>query len=355
MRRTSWLFAILAVLLFLPAGQASLEDQPPPGETAAELASLAAVGDLNFAGGLGRLILSEGPDYPWRATADLLAATDILLGNLEVPLSLRGKVYTPKKWTLHADPRTVAALVSGGFDVVSLANNHAMDFGPAALAETIALLDEHGIGHAGAGADLAEARAPCFIARNGLNVAFLSYSLTFPTEFYAGKNRPGTAPGYENYLRADIPAARSRADLVVVSFHWSGEMYNYPKDYQRRLGRLAIDLGAGLVVGHHPHVLQGLEVYKGGLIAYSLGNFAFGSLSAKCRDSIILTVGFDRAGLDTAWLHPVNVNNYEVAFQTRPRKGADAARVIADLRRFSAAFGTEIASDGDRGVIQIRR
>ncbi|MGE5599443.1 MAG: CapA family protein, partial [Bacteroidota bacterium] len=214
--------------------------------------------------------------------------------------------------------------------------------------------DRHGISHAGAGANLAAARRPAVLDVNGLRLAFLAYSLTYPTEFYAGAARAGTAPGYEQYLRADIPAAKNQADLVIVSFHWSAELLNYPKDYQRRLGRLAIDLGASLVVGHHPHVLQGVEVYRGGVIAYSLGNFAFGSYSTKCRDSAILLVDMDRRGPATVFLYPVNVNNYEVAFQTRLRKGADAVRVLEDLRRFSAAFGTKIEADGDRGVIAIR-
>jgi len=329
------------------AGQPVL-DQPP-------VAALAAVGDLNFAGGLGERIIARGPDYPWAGTAEVLAGTDLRLGNLETPLSLKGQVYVEKEWTLHADPRTVESLVRGGFNVVTMANNHAMDFGPLAMQETISLLDAKGVGHCGAGANLAVARAPVIITANGIKFAFLGYSLTYPTEFYAGKSRYGTAPGYEEYLRADIPAAKAQADIVVVSFHWSAELLNIPKDYQRHLGRLCIDLGAGLVVGHHPHVLQGFEVYHHGLIAYSLGNFAFGSYSQQSRDSAILTVRFERSGPKTAWIYPVNVNNYEVAFQTRLRKGPDADRVLADLRHYSAPFGTEIMADGDRGVIDVGR
>lgn len=352
------LLLVLAGLLGL-APVTYLADSAPtaPTPTAPEPTPqmiLAAVGDLNFGDGLGERILSKGPDYPWAGTNSVLTLADLRLANLEVMLSLKGQVYTPKKYTLRADPRTISALIGGGFRVVSLGNNHAMDFGPAALTETIALLDQNGIAHTGAGANLAAARAPALVEVNGLRLAFLSYSLTYPTEFYAGQTRPGTVPGYDNFLRADIPAAKKLADLVVVSFHWSEELLNFPKDYQRRCGRLAVDLGAGLVIGHHPHVLQGLEVYHGGLIAYSLGNFAFGSYSAKSTDSAILLVGLDRQGPFTAWIYPCNVNNYEVTFQTRLRTGADAVRVLNDLRRYSAPFATVIAADGDRGIITIR-
>ncbi|MGE5551210.1 MAG: CapA family protein [Bacteroidota bacterium] len=352
--------ALHASLLIVLLGMVTLADLAEPTEGGPAQppqppqASMAAVGDLYFGGGLGERMLKFGPDYPWLGTIQVLASAEIRSGNLEAPLSLKGKVYTPKKYTLHADSRTVAALVSGGFNVVSLANNHAMDFGPLALEETISLLDKYGIAHAGAGRNLASGRIPAILTANGLRFAFLSYSLTYPTEFYAGATRPGTVPGYESYLRADIPAARKQADVVIVSFHWSAELLHYPKDYQRKLGRLSIDLGAQMVIGHHPHVLQGLEVYHGGLIAYSLGNFAFGSYSTSSRDSAILVTRFDARGPLAAWLYPVNVNNHEVAFQTRLRTGADAVRVLNDLRRYSASFGTVIEADGDRGVIVVR-
>ncbi|MGQ9778439.1 MAG: CapA family protein [Bacillota bacterium] len=353
MRRLS-LFGLTLLSLFclMAAGPLAQEELLRPADGPRVL--LAAVGDIYLGGGLGERIRREGPDYPWRGTMEVLKKADLRVGNLESVLSRAGRVYVPKQYTLRADPEAVAALVSGGFNVVTLANNHAMDYGWPPLEETIDLLDREGIAHCGAGINLAAARAPAFLSVNGLRLAFLAYSLTYPTEFYATSSRPGTAPGYEAYLRADIPAAREKADLVVVSFHWSGEGLNYPRDYQRHLGRLAVDLGACLVLGHHPHVLQGFEVYRGGLIAYSLGNFAFGSYSKRAKDSAILLLELDRAGPRTAWVYPVNVYNREVAFQTRLRTGEDAARVLADLQRYSIPFGLTLRREGDRGVISVR-
>ena len=313
-----------------------------------------AVGDLNFQSGLGAKILAD-PEYPWANVRKIFETGSIRVGNLEVPLSNRGSKYTEKTWILRADPRTVQALVKAKFQVVTLANNHIMDFGPVALGDTIATLDTAGIAHAGAGMNLEEARRPALVtAPDGTRFAFLSYSLVFPDLFWAKKNRPGTPYGLPELFIADIKQAKTFADHVVVSFHWSEELRFYPKPYQKAYAHQCIDAGADIVLGHHPHVLQGLEVYKGGLIAYSLGNFAFGTFSRRCTDSIILAVDYDAAGLNQAVLYPVNVNNHEVNFQTRLRHGDDAERALQDLRSYSAEFKTTIRSEGDTGVVQIR-
>lgn len=316
--------------------------------------TLIAVGDLNFADGMGEKIMKD-PSYPWAGTQEILNTANILVGNLEVPLSIRGKAYTEKTWILRAHPQTAKALVTAGFDVVALANNHIMDFGPPALEDTLNTLKSMNILYSGAGMNLTEARKPAILTTaDGKTFAFLSYSLTFPDLFWATPSRPGTAHGGPQHFLPDIRKAKETADYVIVSFHWSSEMLNYPKPYQTSFARQCIDAGANIVLGHHPHVLQGLEVYHGGLIAYSLGNFAFGSLSNKVKDSIILAIDYDQSGLTQARLYPVNINNYEVAFQTKRRYGQDAERVLGDLRLFSADFKTQIDSADGVGIIKIR-
>ena len=141
------------------------------------------------------------------------------------------------------------------------------------------------------------------------------------------------------------------ADLVFVSFHWSGERVKVPRDYQRSFGRLCIDSGAHVVFGHHPHVHQGVEVYKNGLIAYSLGNFIFAGYSKETRDSIILKVRLDRKGVREAEIYPINVNNFEVKFQPRLFKDEEAQRLLGEIRELSAAFKTRVEIKGDVGVV----
>lgn len=302
---------------------------------------LTAVGDIYLGGQLQQRIISD-PTFPFSGIQSVLSDTDILIGNLEVVLSLKGQRWLEKSYTLRSDPRSVYALKTAGFDGVTLANNHIMDFGPEALYETLQVLDKSGILHTGAGRNLKEARRPATITKNNRNVAILAYNNTFPLEFNAGSNRPGTAPGYPAYIINDIKQAKIRSDWVIVSFHWSEERLEWPKDYQRRLARQCIDAGASVVVGHHPHVLQGIERYQNGLIAYSLGNFSFGTWSRNVFDSIILKVELDATGFRRAFIFPLNVNNYEVGGQTRLRHGQDGIRVLRHLQKLSAPWRTRI-------------
>jgi len=315
---------------------------------------LTAVGDINFHS-IDGLIL-KGLGYPWRGTFEVLTNASILVGNLEAPLSKRGSVYTEKTWLLRADPRTVESLVKAGFDILTLANNHMMDYGPIALEDTLAALDNAKIARTGAGGNLAQAREAAILsAPDGTKFAFLAYSLTYPEIFWANATRPGTPYGNPAFFVSDIKKAKALVDHVIVSFHWGKELLNYPSAYQKNYGRLAIDSGASVVLGHHPHVLQGIEVYKEGLIAYSLGNYVFGSYSKRVKDSIILEIHCDQRGLKEARLYPINVLNPEVQFQPRLHKGAEAQRVLNDLRAYSSQFKTEIEAEGDVGVIRIAK
>ncbi|HOP75791.1 MAG TPA: CapA family protein [Bacillota bacterium] len=348
----------LVIFLFLLMTITGWTAELPPASLEMSVHSpetLMAVGDIGFPKILGERILKD-PSYPWKGTRDILEQADVLIGNLEIPLSLRGQAYTDKTWILRSHPQTVTALENMGFDIVTLANNHIMDFGPLALQDTIDALKSKNIQYTGAGMNSTEARKPAwYVTPNGVKIAFLAYSLTFPDIFWAGPNRPGTAHGIPTHFIPDIKRAKQSADIVVVSFHWSSEMLNYPKEYQKSYAKQCIDAGANLVIGHHPHVLQGLQVYQGGLIAYSLGNFAFGTYSTQgVKDSIILAVDFDRDGLIRAKLYPVNVDNHQVQFQTKRRFGKDAERVIQELRNFSKEFNTEIQFKEDIGIISIR-
>ncbi|HEX3048315.1 MAG TPA: CapA family protein, partial [Bacillota bacterium] len=254
--------------------------------------SLIAVGDICFSGIEAKVV--QDLEYPWAGTKSILQSGTILVGNQEVPYSARGSIYTQKKWTFRMDPRTARSLTNAGFQVVTLANNHIMDYGPLAMLDTLNILDDLKIAHTGAGNNLSEAREPAIVtASDGTTFAFLSYSLVYPDLFWANSKRPGTPYGDPAFFIPDIKKAKTLADHVVVSFHWGNELLFYPKPYQKSYGRQCIDAGASIVLGHHPHVLQGVEVYKGGFIAYSLGNFIFGSPSAKIKDSIILAVDYD--------------------------------------------------------------
>lgn len=289
-----------------------------PGGLAAEPITLVAAGDLLLGGSAAPLLEREGFDYPFGATRTWLTEADLAVANLEAPLTGSDDEFVEKTYRFKVPPVAAAALGRAGFDVLTLANNHIVDFGPAGIAETLAALDAAGLSGVGAGSNLTEARRSVILEVKDQKVAFLAYSNTFPEAFWAGKDRAGTAPGWPGLVSRDVRRARQAADYVVVSFHWSSELMTQPKDYQRDLARLAIDNGAQVVLGHHPHVLQGVEHYRDGVVYYSLGNFAFGSYSKNSRTSALARITLEEGVVSRAEILPLNVYNTEVAFRPQP-------------------------------------
>ena len=315
----------------------------------ADEVTVAAVGDIMLGGTATPELAKFGYDYPFEHVRALLSRADIAFGNLEGPLTARGQAAANKRFVFRSPGERVApALARAGIDVVSLANNHIMDFGRDGLVDTVNALAHAGIRHAGAGDNLAAARAPTLLEVKGKKIAFLAYSLTFPEEFWATAAREGAAFGHEQQVRADVAAADRVADLVLVSFHWGREGTTELRDYQKQLGRAAIDAGAVAVLGHHPHVLQAVERYRHGVILYSLGNFVFGSYSADARHSVIATLVFRDDRLQRLELNPINVKNVDVVFQPRLLTGDAADEVVRSLQQLSAAQATVL--ENVRGV-----
>ena len=312
---------------------------------------ITAVGDIMLAGQASRTLATRGFDHPFSGTVAELRKGDILVGNLEAPLTRGGTEFTGKKFRFRTRPEAAAALSRAGFSVLTLANNHIMDFGAEGLAETLSSLDRVKILHAGAGATLAEARHEALITARGMRVAFLAYSLTYPAEFYAGAVHPGAAQGIAGRVRDDIRRVRGSAEYVVVSFHWGAELEGMPKPYQRQAAHAAVDAGADLVLGHHPHVLQGIERYRGKSIFYSLGNFAFGSMSRSADRSMIARITLGERGQSVELL-PLNVLNSEVGFCPALLTGKRGEAVIARLNLLSASFNSRVTLSGGRYLLE---
>jgi poly-gamma-glutamate synthesis protein (capsule biosynthesis protein) len=173
----------------------------------------------------------------------------------------------------------------------------------------------------------------------------MGYSLTYPAEFFAGVRRTGTAPGWEAVYREDIARARTAADYVIVSFHWGREGSTVPQPYQRTTAHRAIDAGADVVIGHHPHVLQGIERYKHGIIFYSIGNAVFASKGGAADLGAIIRLRLDDNRREAEIL-PLDVCHSRVGFQPRLLAGKQAANAIEHLNTLSRPMGTEIFSRG---------
>lgn len=209
----------------------------------------------------------------------LIQNADFFMVNEEFPFSTRGVQAEDKEYTFRLEPERVSMFQEMGIDAVTLANNHALDFGVDALLDTCDTLDGAGILHTGAGADLQEARKPVDVELQGQQIAIIGATRVIPVSSWAaGKNHPGMLSSYDaTALLEEIRAQKETGKFVIVYVHWGVERDEKPQDYQRFLGQQYIDAGADLVIGAHPHVLQGIEYYKGKPIVYSLGNFVFGS------------------------------------------------------------------------------
>ncbi|WP_166242352.1 CapA family protein [Paenibacillus turpanensis] len=238
---------------------------------------LAFVGDMMFADKAGEMLEQHGYDYPYIHVGRLLKDADITAGNLETPITEIGEPAEKKQYSYRSSPKAIPPLADSGMDVLNLANNHAMDYGTAGLLDTIKRLRKAGLHTVGAGKNADEAYRAAILEANGIKVAYVGFSRVIPKiDFYATKTRAGMAETYsKDKAVSAIKQAGKLADLVIVIVHWGEERKETPVVYQRELARAYIDAGADLVVGSHPHVLQGFEVYKGKWIAYSLGNFIF--------------------------------------------------------------------------------
>ena len=267
---------------------------------------------------VGQQVLAKGPQIVFAGVQSVLDPADVLVGNLECAITDQDQPVE-KSFDLKAPPQTAQALSLAGFDLVSQANNHAMDFGPAGLADTQKNLSQYGIATVGAGADAAAAHAPVIITRNGLRMAFLAYVDVLPEKsgfdahtWAATATSPGVAWADPEQIKADVQAAKLQADVVIVLLHGGIEItdvINNIDPNQRLEAHTAIDAGAALVIGSHPHVLQQIEFYHGGLIAYSLGNFVFDQYAGIADATIILQVVLDRSGVVSYNFIPVLIDN----------------------------------------------
>jgi len=265
----------------------------------AEPLQLIFVGDIMLDDGPGRVVAAGGD--PLAPFAALLANADYRIGNLECPIATVGQPQESKIFSFRAHPRTLAVL-KGRFDALAVSNNHSGDYGQAAFLETLDHLKQAGIASFGGGANLEAAHAPLWIEKRGLRVAVLGYNEFKPRAFEAGPHWPGIAWSEDSQVAADIRAARAAgADIVIPYMHWGWEREREPTARQRYLARLMIDAGADAVVGGHPHVTQGSEVYRGKPIIYSLGNFVFDGFELPAaRVGWLLRMSVERQGV-VAW------------------------------------------------------
>ncbi len=229
---------------------------------------------------------AEGKDITACFSSDLLdemRLADIMMVNNEFSFSNRGTKTPDKSYNFRAKPERVQILKEMGVDIVSLANNHALDYGPEALEDTFQTLEEAKIDYIGAGENLDRAKAPIYYTIGNKTIAYVSASrVVFAMDWYASENGLGMVGTYDPTLILEsIREAEENSDYVVMFVHWGVERSTNPEEYQRNLAIQYIEAGADAVIGCHPHVMQGIEFYNGKPIAYSLGNYWFNNATKE--------------------------------------------------------------------------
>ncbi len=297
---------------------------------------MSAVGDIMLGDlpacsgfGVGSMIAQHGPRFPFLKCQDVLRDSNIVVGNLEVVLS----PFDPKSdhfdsTHLRAQPEAVEGLVWAGFNVLSLANNHIMQHGREAVHHTIKLLSNHGIAYTGIADAQHGVSNLAVVDKGGVRLGFLGYN--FRPEQYKQGPRIDVAGSRELVLR-DIEEVRGKVDFIVLSLHWGEEFIPRPSAEQVRLGREIIDAGAQIVLGHHPHILQGVEKYRGGIIAYSLGDFVFDFWQERLRRSMILRLVLDDAKKIDYEIRPVLINRQWQPIALDGEQAIDMKRKIEAL------------------------
>jgi len=291
--------------------------------------SLLAVGDVM----LGRKIewwrMQKGQDYPFGRVKDLVRSADVAFANLESPLCDTGSPVSPtKEVLLKAPPDAASWIRDAGFHILSLANNHSLDYGDPCLSQTLEALAAQGLKTIGTYTGPGVWRqSPLLTEVNGVRVAWLAYSSVSPASFGGQGRKTKVSSSYLPEVIQAIREAKAKNDVVIVSMHWGKEYQDTPTEDQIRKGHAAIEAGASLILGQHPHVVQGVEKYKNGVIFYSLGNFVFDLKRKPAMESMAVKLELSRRGVEHFDLLPMVLEEGAPRALEGPEKEAYLERV----------------------------
>ena len=281
--------------------------------------------DIGSGWKVGDFIQKNSPEYPFLNVIDLIKKADIAFANLETPTCLTGEFIN----LFRAHPDSIAGLKAAGIDVVSLANNHALDYHLECLQETWERLGTEGITHIGSGMNLKEATDGVVCRVNNLLVGFLAYTETWFLYSRVGidwvaSNYPGVAPMYKELIINDVKRMKEKADLVIVSLHWGIEYSQTVTKQEDDLAKSIIDAGGDVVFGHHPHVVKPWIIYKGKPIFYSVGNFIFDPLKPPLTEQGLLVELIYFGGLKDIRITPTIIKDCQVNLTKLPSPLPDA-------------------------------
>jgi len=316
------------------------------------LVTVTAGGDVIGGFGVSAVVGSMGSGL-FRGIAPFFEASDFGFVNLESPLTYSGDPQGWKDVVIKGNPALAPAMAKSGINVVTMANNHAGDMGDSGLLDSFKYCKKAGITVVGAGKNLKAAQAGAVLKTDGARTAFLGFSDVLPAGYPATSTSPGTSPGRANInaVTANIRAAAKKADYVFVGWHWNFEYKRAPSYLESSEGKAAVDAGADIVFAHHPHLLDGVQAYHGGLIFYSLGNLVFSGFSGETAQTVLVKANVTPHTI-AAKLIPVQISGSGVPTVAT---GSTGLGILQRVKSLSAALGTTVTIKDNRGYVHVKR
>lgn len=315
--------------------------------------SILFVGDILLANEAERHIHKKGLEYPfWKIKQELLKY-DFIFANMESPITKRGVPVIDKPYVFRVKPEDAVCLRDLKIDAVSIANNHLMDYNAEGMEDTIDTLDALNIMHTGGGRNLTVARRPASLTYGDTDIIILAYCNRPPEDYYATDSSPGIAPLDLVMIREDIESYKLPDNIVLVSLHWGIEQTHEPQSSQVAEAHAIIDAGADAIIGHHPHWPQGIELYRGKPIIYSLGNFINGYINPIERDNIAVGFYYNGNTLELIKVVPLAGRNRQIRFQPHVLEGRQATNFLKLIRGFSLKLKTDIKIADGIGLIDL--
>lgn len=322
--------------------------EPPPASSEEPRISIAFVGDVMFDWSIRDTIQKHGVHYPFELVKREILEADFAFLNLETAVTSRTDKFPGQLFYIKSDVNTLKGIKDAGFDMVSIANNHVLDYKVDGLLDTMNALDEQGLLYVGAGVDADAAYSSKEVVIKGKKFRFLAFSRFLPSvEWYARDNRPGMASGYQlDKVISSITEQKKDADYLIVYLHWGVEKTNTPAQYQKEYIKQIIEAGADAIVGSHPHWLQGFEYYNEKPVAYSLGNFLFPSyVRGHDAETGILHISFKGKEINMSF-SPYFIKNDQVIRVDE--------QVKADMYDYLGSVSFEITFDEAGNIINQR-
>ncbi|WP_110112176.1 CapA family protein [Bacillus sp. CGMCC 1.16541] len=332
---TPIIIAVLAVAGWMERSQAI--ENPKLAQNSDDEITLTMVGDIMMGRHIKEITERYGEDFIFRNVKGFFEESDYVSGNYEHPV-IKGEENTydklDKSIHLSSNEKDLQTVKDAGFDVLSLANNHTMDFGVKGLEDTMQAFKKNQVDYVGAGNNMDEAKqAISYKEVDGVRIATVGFNDVLVAGMKADQNRPGVLDADPDVIFEVIQNAKDNADLVVVNAHWGQEYDVEPSPRQEGLAKAMVDAGADIIVGHHPHVVQSFDVYNGAVIFYSLGNFVFDQGWSNTKNSAMVQYHLNKQGEATVDVIPMQIK--EGSPQPTESKWRQN-RIYRDLTKYSS-------------------